>query len=152
MENQKIAVEFTKEHFFTLMKAVYLGNWMANATRAENRLEEYEQILDYVFSLTPKFNLEKYLDHDKTDDSRYFPTAEFEETTGIEKIQNEYDSEVFWDELAERLGERDFVKKYGEAAINKMGQEERFNKLYDCIDKWSGELETRGIDRLQIKE
>jgi hypothetical protein len=30
---QKQAIEFTNEQYLALMKAVYLGNWMANAYR-----------------------------------------------------------------------------------------------------------------------
>ena len=75
-KNNKQTVEFTKEQFFSLMKAVYLGNWMANAARMDtkNFKKDYEQILDYIFSLAPKFGLEKYMDHDSSDGERYFPS------------------------------------------------------------------------------
>ena len=36
----------------------------------------------------------------------------FEEETDVHELHEEYDEESFWDELVDRLGERDFFRKY----------------------------------------
>lgn len=153
-EENKTSIEFTKEQFLTLMKTVYLGNWMANANRDGSKedphIKEYERMEDYIFSLAPQFGFEKYLDHESKDGERYFPTGLFEEETDVNKLHDEYDEETFWDELSDRLRDRDFYKKYSKKDWEKMTKDERFIKLQECIIKWEEELEKNGIERLGI--
>ena len=145
-------IEFTKEQFENLMKLVYLGNWMANAHRTDDIIEKYEDLESYVFSFAKDFGLEKYVDDEDADKGKFFPTRFFEEKTDINELHDEYDDENFWTELPDRLGERDFFRKYPQKEREKMTQEERFLKMQECIIKWEDELEDNGIERLEIKK
>lgn len=145
-------IEFTKEQFENLMKLVYLGNWMANASRTDDTIEKYENIEDYVFSHAKDFGLEKYVDDEDAKDGKFYPTRFFEEETDVDDLRDEYEDETFWSELPDRLGERDFFKKYSQEEIEKMSRDERFLKVQECIIKWEEELENNGIDRLEINE
>ena len=53
-KEEKIGIELTKKQFLALLKAVYLGNWMANANRdgspEDPHVEDYEKIEDLIFS------------------------------------------------------------------------------------------------------
>lgn len=145
-----ISVPFTKKQFFALMKAVYLGNWMANAVRTNDIVREYEEIEHYIFSLAPQFGYDKYMDHDVEDGDAYYPTGEFEETTDVGEQHDNYNDEIFWQELADCLAERDFHEIYSEEEIGDMSDEERFTKFYECVDAVNLELENHGIERLRI--
>lgn len=144
-------IPFTKKQFIALLKAVYLGNWMANAWRTSDIQKDYENIEDYIFSLAPLFGLEKYMDHAESDGNRYYPTNEFEEKTDVHKLHDAYDEETFWDELTDRLGTRDFYEKYSKDEIQKMTKDEWFIKLHECIDVISEELSDFGLERIRIK-
>lgn len=150
--NEKMNIEFSKEQFFALLKAVYLGNWMANAQRdgsAENpRKEEYEAIEDYIFSHAKRFSLDEYVDDEDAKEGKFFSTRKFEEETDVHELHEEYDEEVFWDELIDRLGERDFHKHFSREEILKMSQEERFEMVYKFINKWEDEINENGVERL----
>src|SRR3989344_6907603 len=156
IKNEKIKIELTKEHYFALLKAVYLGNWMANTQRdgspEDQHIQEYEEISDYIFSLAPQFGFEKYVDHDKVDGSRYFPTRFFEEKTDVDTLHEEYDEENFWDELFYKMSDRDFFREYSEKEISKMNLHERFEKEEPFREKWDKEINDHGIERLEIKE
>jgi hypothetical protein len=157
MNIEKKAVEFTKDQFLALMKMVYLGNWMANATRnggpEDPQKEEYNDIENYIFSHAKQFGLGEYVDDEDCEKyKRVFPTRKFEEETDVEKLREEYDDHTFWEELAGYLGDRDFYKKYSGEEIERMSQDDRFIKLQECIIKWEEELEKEGIDRLNIIE
>ena len=153
-ERNKKSIEFSKEQFLTLMKIVYLGNWMTNANRDGSHkdpvVKEYEKMEDYIFSLAPQFGFDKYLDHKPKDGDRYFPTGLFEDETGVNELHDEYDENIFWDELPDRLGDRDFYKKYSKKDWEKMTRDERFLKMQECIEKWEKELEKNGIERIGI--
>lgn len=151
-EDKKQAIIFTRKQFQALLKTVYLGNWMANANRVNDMQKDYESTEDYIFSKASQFGLEKYVDHEETDGGRYYPTNLFEESTDVHKMHEAYDEETFWDELADHLGERDFMKKYSIEEIQKMTQEEYFVKLSECIDFYNEEFEKFGLERIEVKK
>lgn len=154
--NEKINIEFSKKQFVALLKAVYLGNWMANANRdgsvEDPHKEEYEMIEDYIFSFAKQFGFDEYVDDEDAKEGKFFPTRKFEEETDAHELHEEYDEETFWDELIDRLGDRDFHKHFSKEGVLKMSQEERFEKLYEFIDKWADEIDENGIERLEIKK
>ncbi len=147
--NEMKPMPLTKEQYLALAKAVYLGNWMANANRSGRKgdphMEEYESITEYVFSLAPEFgfskNLERELEGDMTTD-----------TSEVLRLHDEYDEETFWDELCDGLGERDFYNKYKREEPRAMSEEEHFMKLQECIIEWEDELETHGLERLGVQK
>lgn len=149
-EINKQYIPFTKRQFMALLKAVYLGNWMANAYRTNDMQKDYESTENYIFSLAPLFGLEKYMDHAESDGNRYYPTNEFEEKTDVHKLHEAYDEETFWDELVDRLGTRDFFEKYSKEEIKKMTGDEWFIKLHECIDAVSEEINDFGLERIII--
>lgn len=153
--NQQNKIYFTREQFEALLKLVYLGNWVANANRdgsPENpRKEEYEKLENYIFSFAKQFGFGEYVDDEEVGKGNFYPTRTFEEETDVRKFIEEYDEETFWDEIIDRLGERDFYQHYSEDEIQKMSQEERFKKLYEFIDKWAEEINENGIERMRVK-
>ena len=52
-------INITKKQYEALAKAVYLGNWMANAQRTglpdDPYMKEYNDIADYIYSFAPEF-------------------------------------------------------------------------------------------------
>lgn len=153
--NQQIEIGFTKKQFEILLKLIYFGEWMVNANRAgtpEDPIKkEYGAIKHYLFSFAKQFGFDKYVDDEDAKKGEFYPTREFEEETDIQGLREEYDEETFWAEIAERLGDRDFFRHYSKKEIKKMSREERFNKLYEFIDKWGEEINKHGIERLEIK-
>lgn len=143
-------IDLTKKQFEDLMKLVYLGNWMANAIRTDDRIKKYEDLQSHVFSYAKDLGFDEYVDDEDSNDGVFYPTRFFEEDTEVDQLRTEYDEDAFWSELPNRLGERDFYKKYTEKELKKMSREEYFLKMQECIIKWEEELEKNGIDRLGI--
>ena len=150
----KTNIELTKKQYLALLKAVYLGNWMANANRngspEDPQMSEYENIENYIFSLAPQFGFEKYMSHEADDSEAFYPTNAFENETKVHDLHDEYDEESFWDELCDRLGERDFHRKYSSDDIKNMTDEKRFIKLQECVIVWEKEAEEHGMERLEV--
>lgn len=143
-------IELTKEQFEKLLKLVYLGEWMINANRTDDRIKKYEDLLSHIFSFAKQFGFDEFVDDEDAKEGKFFPTRKFEEETDVRKFMEEYEEETFWDEIAERLGERDFYRHYPKDEIQKMTQEERFEKVYEFIDKWGEEINENGIEGLEI--
>jgi tRNA(Ile)-lysidine synthase TilS/MesJ len=155
-KEQQIKIGFTKKQFEVLLKLVYLGNWMANANRngtlKDPMKKEYEEIENYIFSFTKQFGFDEYVDDADAEKGEFYPTRKFEEETDVHQLHEEYDEATFWDEIVDRLGDRDFFRHYSKKEIRKMSRDERFKKLYEFIDKWADETGKYGIERLEIKK
>jgi len=145
-------IEFTKKQFKSLLKLAYLGNWMANANRTDDMIKEYEDLEDYIFSFAKDFGFKKYVDDEDADQGKFFPTRLFEENTDVSKLHEEYDDATFWDEIIDRLTDRDFFRKYGVDKIKKMDRNERWEKLFEFEKKYADEFRKYGIERLEIRE
>lgn len=146
-------INLTKKQYESLVKIVYLGNWMANSihngTKEDPGLKEYNKIEQYIFSFAKDFGfkgIEKY-----NNKPEYGPTRKFEESKELEEIREKYDEENFWEELLYRLADRDFEKKYSREEIKKMEMLELFEKQEEFRGKWGREFEKYGIDRLNIE-
>lgn len=145
-------INLTKKQYEALVRAVYLGNWMANAYRDgskdEQHLKEFEGISDYVFSLAPLFGFSENLEHELEYDEVWM--KDHDGLSELSVIHDQYDEDSFWDELTERLGGRDFDKKYSKEEIGNMDDETFHSKRYECLDVWDDEFCENGIDRLGI--
>ena len=43
-------IELTEQQYRYLLDLVYIGNWVINSTREDDRIKEYDQVESLVFS------------------------------------------------------------------------------------------------------
>ena len=83
---------------------------------------------------------------------QYFPTREFEDTSPGMGFVEKFENEIFWNELIERLAERDLIKKHGEDGVLTMGLEERFSEQNSLESQYSSEFEVNGLEHVSIRQ
>ena len=140
-------ISLSRQQFETLLKVVYLGDWMVNAIRVSGSyVPEFEELEQFLLSLGHRSGFDDVVEFEPVL-SQFFLKDEV-----YEKLQpyiDEYDDEAFWDGLVDRLAERDFEETYGDAE-QRMDQKERFEKLSASVDKFEAEIEQHGMERLRI--
>jgi hypothetical protein len=142
-------VELSVDQFRSLMELVYLGDWMVNGIRSpDSRVERYQDLLQYLASLAGKFGLQGVVEFDEQL-REFTSTREFEEA--MEAYIREYDDEVFWDGLVDRLADRDLLAEYGEA-LKAMPVEQVLSKREPLVERYEREVEEHGVERLRIIE
>src|SRR6266403_3599587 len=104
----KITIDFDGKNLTQLLKAAHFGAWMKNATKAGEEvdadMEEFEQyVLGCAFNAGEKTRI-KVLP-----EGGYELTEEFDGLL-YEQIQ-EYDEDIFWELLVDRLAQRDYWQK-----------------------------------------
>ncbi len=156
MSDKKLTIEFTKKQFEALLKAVFLGNFVANGHRDGSKEDPYKkdymEIENYIFSLAPRFGFEKYLEHKDSDGENYFPSGQFEDVMDVHTLSDEYDEHTFIENLSEELGVRDFHEQYTREEIDAMSEVERYEKFSDCLNVYRDELDMNGAGRLRIDQ
>lgn len=140
-----VQLNLTKEQYKTLVEMTYLGHWMINAIRVKT-IKKYDDMEQLVFSFAKQAGLQDCIDYDAKL-KMHFPLRDFEENVVL-PFKEEYDDYTFWEELSERLAERDMVAEHGEAAFLKMPRDERFEALDKVVRKYEDEFTENGIENL----
>ncbi len=143
-------IDITKEQYETLMKTVYLANWMAGSAQDEPD-QEFEGFEQYVLSLAKDFGLDAYSAFDE-EGKLYYPTEEFEEKTGIVDTIGNYNMYAVWEEMVLSLSRRDLMAEFGEDAVSAMSEEELMEKEYPYILKYEEEFRENGFQNLFLSK
>lgn len=141
-----VDIKFTKEQFEALLKMAYLGNWVINAHRIDDIIEEFNEMEEYLFSKTALFGLEKYSDSQNPS----FPSSNFE-ASAVQEYLDEYDNETFWDELAERMAVRQILSLFPIEELEKMDPMDRVLLISRFEDELKEEFSENNIDNLIFK-
>lgn len=141
-------LSLSDEQFKNLVLLVYLGEWVANSHLTDPH-KELAELADHVFALAGRAGLSDAFEY-APDDDTWYPTADFEEAA--EEYSTEYDDEVFWSQLADRMAFRDFYRTYGKDADARMSIVEKLEKSDPFIEKYEKEVDEHGIDRLEIRD
>jgi hypothetical protein len=137
----------TKEQYEKLMELVYLGNWVVNSYRADDRLDEFDRMAEHVLSFAPSSGYQDRVEFDEFE-GRYFPSRKFDEE--LQQYIDEYDDDVFWNTLIERLAERDLIRAHGEETVNRMEWDEYNQKIESLLKKYEKEIDDNGVENLEI--
>lgn len=144
-------INFTKAEYKALIELLYMGDWMANAftINSDDEPKEYTDLIQKVYSYAKQMGYEDDMEYAKEYD-QYFPTAKFElKSAAIEHIEK-YDNESFWQNLIDRMSERDICKQYKVEALHELPSDERFKALDEVEPEWAKEFAKHGINRLNI--
>jgi hypothetical protein len=143
-----MTLNLTPEEYRTLLKVVFLGNWMANAYR-EEPLADYDNIEQVLLSRASGFKADDLVDFDHKKKT-WAHTREFEDEMG-EQI-DEYNIEALYDELGYWLARRDLLNEIGEAAARGMTAAALSSAQQAYLEKYDEEFDDNGIERIGIIE
>ncbi len=131
-------LELSRKQLRRLVDLVYIGNWILNATRGEQRFTDYDEIESLIFG---RAALEGMPDLAEVYRGEVVPSRAFVEG-GIHEAIAEYENNVFFDILAEDLARRDM----NDAPID----ESNYAELASRIDAYITEFEEHGTDNILV--
>lgn len=131
-------IELTKREFRHLLDLVYIGNWVLNSIRGNNRFEDYDLIQEKFFALAARSGLPELA---QTCVGHVFPSAAYEEG-GIHDAIADYEDAVFFDILAEELARRDM-------SIEHLNPND-ISELTARMDNYMNEFEVNGIENISL--
>ena len=98
-------IELTNKEFRRLLDLVYIGNWILNSTRGEDRFRDYDDLESKLFSLCKEHGM-GVLAEDWND--TVIPSRAYEQG-GIQEVIALYEDNVLFEILAEELSRRDMA-------------------------------------------
>ena len=134
-----MTIELTNKEFRRLLDMVYIGNWILNSARGNDRFADYDNLQEKLFSLCPKEGMEALVDIIY---GRALPSRAYEEG-GIHEAIADYEDAVFFDILAEELARRDMQSEG-------LSQEDE-TEVNRRVEEYFDEFEQHGIDNLRVE-
>ena len=131
-------IELTDRQFRYLLDLVYIGNWVINSTRDNDRIKEYDQVESLVFSHCLQQKMSKLVEIYK---GELIPSRAFSDGGIHEAIEN-YEDVIFYEILAEELALRDMN---GEPLTR-----ENYGELLERIDTYLSEFDRHGTDNVTV--
>lgn len=126
------------KQFRRLLDLVYIGNWILNSTRGDERFQDYDEVESLVFS---QAILEGMPSLAELYEGEIVPSRAFVEG-GIHEAIAEYENNVFFDILAEDLARRDM----DDVPID----ESNYGELKRRIEAYIDEFEAHGTDNILV--
>lgn len=137
-------IDLSKDQYLTLVKVLQLGNWPLGLTEANHELaSKTEDLEQYIFSLAGDFEAYEEIYFDK-EEEYYYLSDHFKET--VEAIIDEYEEDVFWDQLTHKLATIDLKR---EVHIN-ASIEEKINRLFQLKARYEKYFLENGLDKMEI--
>ena len=133
-------IDLTAKEFRRLLDMVYIGNWVLNSTRGDDRFADYDDLESKLFGLCKGTGMQ-ILGEDWNQTT--IPSKAYEEG-GIHEAIAYYEDNIFYQILAEELSRRDM----GYADIT----EENYDEIIGRMNRYMSEFQASGVDRLVLDE
>ena len=131
-------LELTRKQLRRLLDLVYIGNWILNSTRGEDRFKDYDEVESLVFSHCLRHRMPKLVELYQGD---LIPSRAYADG-GIHEAIERYEDIVFYEILAEELALRDMD---GEPLTR-----ENYAELMDRIDVYLNEFDDHSTDNISV--
>ena len=131
-------LELTTKQFRRLLDMAYIGNWILNSTRGDDRFRDYDEVESLLFAKARAEGMPMLAEDWQ---GEVVPSRAFAEGCIHEAIM-EYENNVFFDILAEDLARRDM----DDAPID----ESNYDELASRIDAYIAEFEEHGTDNILV--
>ncbi len=133
-----MTVEMSNKEFRRLLDLVYIGDWILNSARGEDRFEDYDILMEKLFARCPQVGMDALTDVWR---GHVIPSKAYREG-GIHEAIADYEDAVFFDILAEELARRDME--------NEGFDMEDETELAGRMEEYYQEFEEHGIDNLTV--
>ena len=133
-------IDLTSREFRLLLDMVYIGNWVLNSTRGEDRFQDYDNIESKLFSLCRDAGMAVLAE---PWNGTMVPSKAYAEG-GIHEAIAYYEDNIFYEILAEELSRRDM--DYPEIT------DENYDEIVGRMDRYMSEFELSGLDHLVLEE
>jgi hypothetical protein len=132
-------LELTTKQFRRLLDLVYIGNWILNSTRGDDRIPDFDQVESLLFAQCAEAGMESLAE---AGEEEVIPSRAFAEG-GIHEAIMDYEDTVFFEILAEELARRDM-------AAEGVDIDTESEELGQRIGAYIAEFERNGTDNISI--
>ena len=132
-------IKMTEKQFRRLLDLVYIGNWILNSTRGDDRIRQYDEVESLVFSQCLAHGMAPLTELYQ---GQLIPSQAFAEG-GIHEAIMAYEDNVFFEILAQELALRDL----DDPPIT----DENYDEVMERMNEYLGEFQRHGTDHVTVE-
>ena len=132
-------IKMTEKQFRRLLDLVYIGNWILNSTRGDDRIRQYDEVESLVFSQCLAHGMAPLTELYQ---GQLIPSQAFAEG-GIHEAIMAYEDTTFFEILAQELALRDM----DDPPIT----EENYDEVMERMNEYLGEFQRHGTDHVTVE-
>ena len=131
-------IDLSKKEFRRLLDMVYIGNWILNSTRGDDRFADYDDLESKLFALCREQGMGSLVERYEGTD---VPSRAFSDG-GIHEAIMAYEDNTFFEILAQELALRDM----DDPPITP----ENYDEVMARMETYLGEFEQHGTDNITV--
>lgn len=146
-------IEFSKAEYRTLIEMLYLADWVLTAhdEQADPGKARHYLLCQKIYASAKAMGCDALIENAK-ELRAYVPTQKLEDMESVRNPLETYNAEIFWEELIERLIERDMTAKLPTMAKEPSSPEEYWALAAPIEERYATEFSTNGVRRLKISD
>lgn len=131
-------IDLTAKEFRRLLDLVYIGNWVLNSARGDDRIRQYDEVESLVFANCLRHGMAPLTE---LYEGELIPSRAFAEG-GIHEAIMAYEDATFFEILAQELALRDMDDPPITA--------ENYDEVMERMNVYLGEFERHGTDNISV--
>ena len=131
-------IKMTEKQFRRLLDLVYIGNWVLNSARGDDRIRQYDEVESLVFANCLRHGMAPLTE---LYEGELIPSRAFAEG-GIHEAIMAYEDATFFEILAQELALRDMDDPPITA--------ENYDEVMERMNVYLGEFERHGTDNISV--
>ena len=131
-------IKLTQKQFRRLLDLVYIGNWVLNSTRGDDRIRQYDEVESLIFSHCLSHGMASLTE---LYEGELIPSRAFAEG-GIHEAIMAYEDNTFFEILAQELALRDL----DDPPITP----ENYDEISERMAVYLSEFELNGTDNISV--
>ena len=131
-------IDLSEKEFRRLLDMAYIGNWILNSTRENDRFQDYDDVESKLFSYCRDVGMDELC----TPYPGFTMPSDAFVNGGIHDAIAEYENSVFFDILAEELTFRDMNYPQIDAT--------NVDEFNERVDEYLNEFEANGLDNINV--
>lgn len=142
-------LSFSKAELKALVELAVMSDWVMTAHDIEDdeRKDPYLQLVQKIYAFAHKNGMKKEIEH-LEDIQEYFPAEDWEDKSLAREFITEFEEKTFWDELVEKLAERELNRKL---KTDKAASEQQHIEMFEeFASRYAEEFAENGIENLDI--
>lgn len=142
-------IKISKNEYRLMLDVFAIAEWVMNSFKVDKDPETkpYNKLEQKIMSYAEDFGCGNLVSYDSKLEE-FFPTREFDETGAYSKFIEQFEDDVFWEELGQRLALRDLINEQGLEAVRSMDPVSRLRVQDEIADRYHQEFYDNGIENL----
>ena len=140
-------IDLTRRDYQSLLTVIEIADWILHAYSGDEQPESapIRALEQKVLALADDFGCGELVEYDAVE-QRYLLTREYDEVSDATQFIEAFENDNFWEQLTDRLVERDLIRQLGEKAVKRLDFDQLAEKSEPYQRLYAEEFLTHGVE------